>query len=708
MTSALPEKHRIIAFASACIHTEIEPISTTEIILHLMNHWKTQTFSIVLILTTALAPSVSLFSQNSSDQAVLTVGEEAVPLTDFQHIFLKNNRDSVITQSALDEYVELFVNFKLKVQAAEALGMDTSETFLRELAGYRTQLARPYMTNNELLQDLVRQAWERKQEEVRARHILINCSADASPADTLRAWKRADALRQRVVNGEDFESVARSKAGSEDPSVKDNGGDLGWFTAFQMVYPFEEAAYTTPVGAVSPIVRTRYGYHFLEVTGRRDARGEIRTAHIMVRTREGASADELAQAESRIGQIHDLLGKGLAWEELAMKMSEDASTSAKAGELPWFGTGKMVEEFENAAFSLNEDGEISAPFQTSYGWHIVKRLEYKAPPSFEASKRELEKKVSRDSRSELTRASFIENLKTEYAFTVNAAVLKALKRYASKQDSVFYPGHPWTNVPEKEASKTLLTLAGQSAKASDFINHLNESKVRNLNRSMESIIDEELRQWSEGVLLDYEDGQLESKHDDFRLLMEEYHDGILLFELTDEKVWTRAVKDTSGLEAFHEANKANFMWDTRVSAQIFTCADAKVVKAVQKGIKKSADLSALQREINQDNTTALRWEEGMYSAGNNNWADQVLATSQSGALSLNSKGPTFVQYTGGGDELILVHVREIRQPEPKTLAEARGQVIAAYQDFLEAEWIRDMRSSTPVEINRSLLHSLAN
>ena len=205
---------------------------------------------------------------HAQDEAVLTVGEESVSLADFEHIFLKNNRDSVITEAALDEYMELFINFKLKVQAAETLGMDTVETFQKELAGYRTQLARPYLTNNELLDELVRQAWERKQEEVRARHILVSCSAQANPADTLKAWKRANAMRTRILNGEDFEAVALSKAGSDDPSVRDNGGDLGWFSAFQMVYPFEEAAYTTAVGELSPIVRTRYGYHFLEVTGR--------------------------------------------------------------------------------------------------------------------------------------------------------------------------------------------------------------------------------------------------------------------------------------------------------------------------------------------------------------------------------------------------------------------------------------------------------
>ena len=319
--------------------------------------------------------------------------------------------------------MELFIRFKLKVQAAEALGMDTVATFQRELAGYRSQLARPYMTNNDLLQDLVLQAWERKQEEVHARHILVSCGSEASASDTLKAWKRANALRTRITNGEDFDAVARSKGGSDDPSVKDNGGDLGWFTAFQMLYPFEEAAFTTEIGGISNLVRTRYGYHVIEVTGRREARGEIRAAHIMIRLKKGSDADASTKSEAKIGQIYDLLQKGIPWDELALKMSEDASSASKGGELPWFGTGKMIEAFEDAAFGLTEDGQISEPVETSYGWHIIKRLEYRAPASFEASKREIEKKVSRDSRSELTRASFIENLKAEYAVKIQTSSL---------------------------------------------------------------------------------------------------------------------------------------------------------------------------------------------------------------------------------------------------------------------------------------------
>ncbi len=641
-----------------------------------------------------------------AQEAVLTVGEESVSLADFEHIFLKNNRDSIITEAALDEYMELFINFKLKVQAAEALGMDTVETFQKELAGYRTQLARPYLTNNELLDELVRQAWERKQEEVRARHILVSCSAQANRADTMKAWKRANAMRTRILNGEDFEAVALSKAGSDDPSVRDNGGDLGWFSAFQMVYPFEEAAYTTAVGDLSSIVRTRYGYHFLEVTGRRDARGEIRAAHIMIRTKEGADDATLKTAEERINSIHDLLGKGIPWEELALKMSEDASTASKAGELPWFGTGKMVEEFENAAFGLTEDGQFSAPFKTSYGWHIVKRLEYRAPATFEASKRELQKKVSRDSRSELTRASFLENLKAEYNYTSNTTAIKSLKRIAAKQDSVFFPGHPLANVPSKTAAATLLTIGDESARVADFVDYLNIVKIRNAEAGANTVIDEQLTSWSDKLLLDYEDARLEAKHDDFRLLMEEYHDGILLFELTDEKVWSKAVKDTAGLEAYHAAHVGDFMWGMRAEVDIFTCADEKAVKAARKAVKKGKDLVTFQRDYNAENGNSITLTSGRFSEGANTWGDKVLADAAAGALT--EKAPVFATYEGGGDETVLVHVGAVRLPEPKTLAEARGQVIAAYQDHLEAEWVEALRAGTTVEVNRALLQTLAD
>ena len=643
----------------------------------------------------------------ATEPVVLTVHNESVTLSDFEAIFMKNNRDSVITREALDAYLELFVNFKLKVTEAESLGMDTSAAFQKELEGYRSQLARPYLTDSELLEDLVQEAFDRQQEEVRARHILVNCSLTAAPADTLIAWKKAQKLRDRVQNGEDFEKVAQSKMGSDDPSVQDNGGDLGWFTAFSMVYPFEDAAYSTPVGELSRVVRTRFGYHFLEVTGRRDARGEIKVAHIMVRTRNPQDSSEVEEAEDRIRSIHKELETGAPWQEMAMKYSDDKSSAGKGGELPWFGTGKMVESFEDASFNLSADGEISEPFRTSFGWHIVKRMARKPLPQFNEVKRELEKKVSRDSRADMTRKSFIDQLKTEYGYTAYPDALKPFRKLANLTDSAFHPGHPVEGLSAKMQNAVVLELAGETATLGDFADAMNARRFRNVSIGVDALIDEAFASWSDELVLDYENARLETKHDAFRLLMEEYHDGILLFELTDREVWSKAVEDTVGLETFHETHKADFMWERRADIRVFTCGNKKIAKKVRKLVTTDGDLITYRRELVGDDALALTIESGKHESGANPWGDRVLEAAEKGEIKFKGGQPTFLEFTAGGEEIILIEVRDVRDAEPKSLEEARGQVIAAYQDHLEAAWIDGLRAKYRVQTYPAVMHTLA-
>ena len=646
-------------------------------------------------------------AEAQQEPIALQVNGEYVTLSDFEAIFMKNNRDSTVARAALDEYMDLFVNFKLKVTEAEALGMDTSAAFRRELEGYRAQLARPYLTDSDLLDDLVIQAFERQQEEVRARHILVNCSETASPADTLIAWNRARQLRKRVLSGEDFEAVATGKGGSDDPSVRDNGGDLGWFTAFSMVYPFEEAAYNTPVNGLSEVVRTRFGYHFLEVTGRRDARGEVKVAHIMVRTRDPKDSIGVAEAEDRIRTIHNELVAGAPWQEMAMKYSDDKSSSGKGGELPWFGTGKMVESFEDASFALTEDGQISAPFRTSFGWHIVKRIARKPLPTFEASKREIEKKVSRDSRADLTRQSFLAKLKAEYGFKAYPKALAPFRKLASATDSAFFENHPVTGLGDKARRAVLIELAGATATVGDFVDDMNSRRFRNAAMGPEVLIDEAFASWSDKLVLDHEDAQLETKYDAFRLLMEEYHDGILLFELTDEQVWSRAVEDTIGLETFHREHATDFMWDRRADVRIFTCGNKKIAKKVRKLVAGEGDLVGYRRDVVAEDALALSIESGKYEAGENPWGDKVLEAATAGEIKTKPGTPSFLEFTAGGDEIILIEVREIRPAEPKSLEEARGQVIAAYQDHLEKSWIERLKAKYEVVVYPEVIYTLA-
>ncbi len=632
--------------------------------------------------------------QSNRDKTVLTVENENISLGDFEAVFKKNNRDSVITAESIDEYMELFINFKLKVLEAKEEGLDTARSFQRELSGYRKQLARPYLIDNELLDELVKEAYDRRQYEVRASHILINCEPNASPADTLRAWNRIMKLRERILGGEDFASVATGKAGSEDPSARENKGDLGYFTSFQMVYPFETAAFNTAIGEISMPVRSRFGYHIVKTIDKRKAQGEIKVAHIMLKSRDNDEPQALKEVEARANEIYEMLQNGENFEETAMKYSQDASTARNGGELPWFGTGKMVEEFETASFNLEKDGDISKPIRTDYGWHIIKRLEFKPVPTFDEMAGEIRKKVSRDSRAEMTRNSFVSKLKAEYNVKPNVKSLKPLYKAVAKDDSTFVDNYGIKVKKVKKLNKPLFTLNNKTYSARDFYNHLNNSMVKRRGEDAKGVLDRQLDAYIETELMAFEDTQLERKYNDFRLLMSEYHDGILLFELTDRKVWSKAVRDTSGLESFYESNKERFMWSDRASAVIFACNDAKIAKEVEKLAAKGLTPQEIKDKINQSSALNVRIEEDTWERGNNEVLDQL------------EWAPQTVKATSVEGQNYVVSFIDVIPAQPKALDEARGMITAEYQNHLEREWIQSLRSKYTFKVNREVLHSL--
>lgn len=643
---------------------------------------------LVLALTVVACASAG----NVQAQTVLNIAGEAVSAEDFSHIFKKNNRDSVITAESLDEYMELFIDFKLKVKAAEDLGMDTASSFVNELAGYRKQLARPYLVDNELLDALVAEAYDRTLQEVRASHLLIKVSADASPADTAVSWGKAMALKERIMSGEDFASIARSRGGSEDPSVKDNGGDLGWFSAFMMLYAFEDACFKANEGDIIGPVRTRYGYHIIKVTGKREARGEMLCAHIMIRPDADKGGPE--EAKTKIDALATELASGANFAELARQHSADQSSRTKGGELPWFGTGRMVESFEEAAFGLAANGDISAPVQTQYGWHIIKRLDYKKPPSFADSKRELEKKLQRDSRSEQVRKSFIEKRKQEYGYAIDEKRLSQVIE-ATVVDSALQA----LTVKKGLAKKAILTVGDNKVPVSDFVAFINakRSRIDVTGQSAEQLMREALATFGNDQVIAYEDARLEAKHNDFRLLMEEYHDGILLFELTDRKVWSRAVKDSTGLKAFWEEHQAEYHWKTRLNAIIYRCTDAEAAERITAIANSGGDVETERREMVSENPLSITIEESRLEVGMNPVIDAAFEA-------LGTTGITTPEEVDG--QLRFVEIREVTEPAPKTLDEARGKVIADFQDHLEKTWIAELRARYSHVVNREALHAI--
>lgn len=642
---------------------------------------------IIVIAGLALS-SLALNAQDSS--VILTVADEAVTKAEFENIFKKNNSDADVSRESLEEYMELFVNFKLKVKEAEALGMDTVQKFIRELKGYRDQLARPYLTDSDQNEALIREAYERKQEEIRASHILVAVQPDATPADTLKAWKRISNIRKKAVAGQDFEELA--KTNSDDPSAQENGGDLGYFSALQMVYPFEIAAYETEVGKVSEIVRTRFGYHILKVRDRRPSRGEIKAAHIMIRVSERDSTPRQELAEKQIRDIYKELMEGADFSDLALTYSDDGSSSSKGGELPWFGSGRMVEEFENAAFALKENGEISEPVRSRYGWHVIKRLDYKPLATFEEMEPELKSRISKDSRAELTRQAFVNKLKKEYDFK---AYPRNLKPVLAVLDTNIFNGN-WDVANAKGMDKPLFVLDGTEYTQSDFAQYLADvqRKKRRKHPTPEAYGREQYESYEVQTIFNYENSRLEEKYPEFKALMKEYRDGILLFELTDIMVWSKAVKDSAGLEAFYEKHKEDYKYDERASGVLYFCEGADVAEKARKLAKKGKGMDAIREKLNKASNLTVRMEEVQLESGDRDYLEDV--TWEKG-LSQNITH---------NNQIVFFHIKEILPPSPKPLAEVRGLVTAAYQNHLEKEWLEELRNKYDYKVHEEVLYSI--
>lgn len=637
----------------------------------------------------------SLIVNGQKDKVIITINEDPVFKSEFEYVFKKNNDDDTITRLELDEYMELFINYKLKVKEAEDLGMDTVESFVRELNGYRNQLAAPYLIDTKVNEELILEAYERMKIEIRASHILIKVADDALPEDTLAAYQEALNVRTQLVGGSEFEKTARLL--SSDPSVKTNSGDLGYFTVFQMVYPFENAAYKTEVGDISMPVRTRFGYHVIKVTDKRTARGEVKVAHIVVLSNDKMKPEQRENAKMKIYEISLKLDNGDDFALLAKQYSDDKGSAQKGGELPMFGPGKMIAEFENVSYGLENVGDISEPFETQYGWHIVKLLDKRNIGTFAELEPTIKKKLKRDSRGKLSKKAFIAERKKEYNFKEYPKNLEPF--YTWVDSSIYY--NNWKTKADWETDNTLFSIAKTKYTQNDFIDYLKigmeKSKIkRPTNPSVRSYVDEKYKLFVDRSVMNYEKAHLEEKYPEFRALMNEYHDGILLFELSDKKVWSRATKDTLGLQEYYESRKDEQMWPERADASIYKAIDKETADKVLNWINSGLDNDSITANVNSDSQLNLVLENGIFTAED----DPVL-----GEISWTS-GISEIKEING--QFVFVNIYEIRKPEPKSLDETKGIVISEYQKYLEAEWISELRAKYPHEVNKDVLYSIAD
>jgi len=628
------------------------------------------------------------------DPILMEIDGKPVTKSEFLQIYLKNNPTPKYDKAALDEYMELFKKFKLKVAEAEALKYDTIPKLKKELEGYQKQLALPYLVDAAKNEALVKEAYDRTKTEVRASHILVRLEQNATPADTLAAWNRIMALKKRVENGEDFASVAKSKNGSDDPSALNNGGDLGYFNAFQMVYPFEEKAFTTAVGEVSAPFKTRFGYHIVKVTDKRPARGTIKVAHIMVAVPKTGTEEDAKNAEKKINEIYAKLQDGEKFEDLAKDFSDDPSSNQKAGELPMFGTGtttRMVPAFEDVAFGLKTNGEYSKPVKTDFGYHIIKRLEWKDVKPFEELKKELQGKVNKDERSKKTQDSFVQKVKNNYQYKNTAA--KGLVWFEKNLDTTYFEGK-W-KAGSLKSNKTLFVLDGKNFGQKDFAAYLEKNFRAARKDKSKEVVKSQYANWEKEAILAYEETKLASKYPEFKALTTEYHDGILLYEIMTDKVWNKAMKDTVGLKNYFEQNRAKYVWGKRVDALVYECATQKIADQVAKMIAvDTINSKHVLDVINKESELNLRVRTNKFDLEQTAFLkDRTLTKGVNKSYEFEGK-------------FIVLKVNDIIEPTTKMFTEAKGAVTSDYQNYLEMVWLQELNKKHTVKIYESVLYAI--
>ena len=580
-----------------------------------------------------LGASMLGFAQ--ADQVLMTINGEPVMVSEFVYIYEKNNQETSLERKTMEEYLDLFVNFKLKVTEAIAQGVDTTESFKNELAGYRAQATPKYMQDNAAIDSLVVLSYNRMAKIRKAAHIAVQCAPDADSATVAAAKARIDSIRERVTVGipttikkgrkivtvqnvEDFNEAATLY--SEEPSAKQSKGELGWIQPFRFVYPFEDAVYTTPIGEVTPVFRSPYGFHIAKVQEERDFE-EVHAAHIMKMTPVG-DVHRMADAHMAMDSIYKLaIQDSIDFASLASANSEDRGSAMRGGDLGWFGRGAMVQPFEDITFGL-EIGQVSKPFQTRFGVHISKLYGKRGIQPLDSMRSQILRQVQRDQRMKIAEESFIKKTRAEYQLPAE--------------------------------------MSDTDVKA-------------------------------------YADAHLEEKHADLRNLVKEYHDGILLFDVSLREVWDKASQDTEGLAAFFKANKKNYVWDEpRFKGHMIYAKNetaAKVAKQIVKTAHPDSVMSYLNQRVNVDSVMYVRVERGIWTKGKNAAVD---------LLGFKIKDTEYVP----NEEFPIVIAVGKTIKAPQVYTDERGKVVTDYQDYLEKSWVKSLREKYPVVINQEALETL--
>lgn len=628
-----------------------------------------------------VASALSASAKTADDPVLMTVAGRPVTLSEFEYLYTKNNQQQATPQT-LDEYVDMFTVYKLKVADAYAAGVDTTASFIKEFNGYRNDLAAPYLRDEAVDEQLLKDAYAHRLENVQVDHLMLPLSPEGK--------QTADSLRQAIAAGADFmDAVVKY---SIDPSKQYNNGHLGWITANTYPYPFEEAAYNTPVGELSPVTATRYGYHVLRVTGRRPDKGEVLVSHILKLFPSDRNEQTDAAVKAAIDSVYTVVTTpGTDFGEVASRESEDPGSARNKGQLPWFGAGRMVPEFENVSFAL-ADGEISKPFASQFGYHIVKRFDSRHAGSFDEERNSLSEAIKADpERAERASMARLAQLKKEHKAVIDTNTLELVRneiRNHGAFDSTLVAGFASWNQPMLTAGTSSMSVAEYFARKPIFGTVEVETAYNRIDAGTAEMLDE--------MTLEAEKQRLESTNREFKNLVNEYRDGMMLFEVSNNKVWERSSKDIEGLTAYFKAHADKYAFDApRYKGFLISATTDSVAKAVDSYLTaNTVNPDSLGVELRRMFPRNIKVERVVLPAGSNQIVDAVAFGAPAPDLSGNTRWKAYTTYMG----------RLINAPEE--VADVRGAVTSDYQNELEQQWIKEIRAKYPVKINKKVLKKL--
>ncbi len=639
--------------------------------------------------------TMGLCVATANAQSLFTYGTNAVSKDEFLRVYKKNSigKKPDMSDTALKSYLDLYALFRMKVAEADKEKLDTVQSIQTELDNYRKQLAKNYLTDEQVTNKLIHEAYDRMKEDVHVAHILISCPPGS---DTLAAYSKIDSIYKQIEGKKaDFESMAREY--SDDKGSKDNGGDIGYFTSLQTVYAFENMAYTTPIGKISKPFKTQFGYHIIKVIDKHADRGQVKVAQIMIATPKSKGDEGVVAAKKRADSIEVMIKGGARFADLVMKYSDDQYSVKDSGVLKPFGAGRMVLAFENAAFALKKPGDVSEPIRTEYGYHIIKLLTKTPLAPYDTLFPQLKHKVENDSRAQAARDHFFAKIKEKNGFKENAAnVDEVVNKLVSVPDTGKYArviiADEYTNM-----NKPVFVLAGRSYLQSDFAKFAEKLTHGKINGPKNSVVRDAYSMYVNNVVNDFEEHKLVEENPDFKNLMEEYRDGIMLFELMDRNVWSKAAHDSSGLETFYQGHKSKYMWEAGFEGAVYKFKNKSMLDSGVAMIKGGISDEELVKQLNtQAHPDAVSVQKGRYEFSR--FKDATQAELQADKMKV-------MPVAGGG--YTVVYAKQVYPgPGQKSLNEARGYVVAEYQDYLEKQWNEKMRREYPLKVNNTVFNSM--